>query len=153
MCFSGILLKCAVILFFFFLGYGSNNSSSRTTHRNGTRMGSSIYIADEINTCYFDDAGLVCIRCKFLLNCFFMWICEEEKNLNIKMCNNWAKHITAPEAKIISEQVQIFAVFKQIFYGLSWPIYKNVVKTFYKILKREFHHTSGSCDHRNTIRL
>lgn len=69
MYFSDILLKCIIL---FVTGYGSNNSSSRTTHRNGTRMGSSIYIADEINTCYFNDSGLVWVRCKFLLNCFSM---------------------------------------------------------------------------------
>lgn len=27
-------------------------------------MGSSVYVADEINTCHLNDAGLVCFRCK-----------------------------------------------------------------------------------------
>lgn len=125
---SDRVLKCII---FFVLGYGSNNPSSGTTHRNGTRMGSSIYAADEINARYFNDAGLVRVRRTFLLNCFSMWICEGGKNRD-----HWAKHIIASSDKIIfSEQVPIFAVFKRVFYGLIWPIHKNAVKPSKKHLK------------------
>lgn len=55
-CFFGIIKM--------YVGNGFNYMLSRIIYWNGIRVGSSFYIINEINICYFNDVGLVCFRWK-----------------------------------------------------------------------------------------